>query len=247
MKIDGEMTPIVAKAARASQSTVCDADERWQKTQSEQELTQALCSIIDEGISSAIPFRRRDYESDAMMRALFEKGGLTLPKVSRTVPSTGDAQVLVICNSTSAESLLTCVRREFPSFNLLPVNCQDAREILESGAAVDQIHFVLLLLTEGVFANGGQAPELSLIEQTIGQFWDPPSGRDKIVTVYSEQDGWCFVSGTNGLPLMVKDCIAQHEALAYRSSATRDDKPYRTEHEEIAFVAKLRDKLVRLV
>lgn len=73
----------------------------------------AICSMIDDKLPDAIPYRRRDYEAEAFTRELCRRNGLVLPpkeqQASKSVTplSTLSAEQQAIAAALLAESVST--------------------------------------------------------------------------------------------------------------------------------------------
>ena len=71
-----------------------------------------MCALweLDECLPDAVTYRRRDFEVDAMMRALVARSGLVVPSKPPSEVWPADRRalcVLVICDSTTGRGLLS--------------------------------------------------------------------------------------------------------------------------------------------
>lgn len=204
------------------------------------EVPPAICTMIDDNLRNAVTFRRRHFEAEAMMRALCERCGLTLPtdRAEAKPPPAATLTVFVICHKDQGFKILRTLQGE------LEVRKAEKRRggnielstLPEKLATADR---VLLLLTRGVL----EQPSLGQLQQVLEQ-QSIDDHKDRIVALYSdeEEDGSAWTFGCEehrSAPAQVKACLDEHEAITWRPHDP--DGPGR--HEFPAMVGHLVEKL----
>jgi serine/threonine protein kinase len=173
-----------------------------------------ICQMIDDHLPNAVTYRRRDFETESMMRELCQRTGLLLPQISSPVfpPDKQALRVFLIYNRSTGDTTASALRDAIKGVQFT----EDPDDL----ATADR---VLLVLTAGILKIGeldreyskGSTPPIELLERAIQM--DADSGHDRILALYSETAGWKFgceeqcESSDN-----VQDCLNQHEAVAYR-------------------------------
>eukprot|EP01043_Picozoa_sp_COSAG02_P010791 COSAG02_NODE_387_length_23294_cov_52.630610_13_plen_1964_part_00 len=203
------------------------------------EVPEQICKAIDECLSDAITYRRRDFEFDAMMHALCKRNGLILsaPPSAQWPPGrAGDIDVFVIANDHSSDVLVE-LETELQSrsreriagrLNFIRASPQPEPTALRTADCI------LLCLSREIL----QSPYVDQLDYAIRL--DEHAGIDRITAIYSETAGWSF-----GCPEHrsareeIQQCLDAHEALIFRPKA------YDTtcEHEFPAMVRQLERRL----
>ena len=192
------------------------------------ELALEFCKLIDDNLEKAVIYRRRNYESEAMARAIWERHGEQLPTPEMApLVCTVPVKLFVICESKNetAEMMRRQICDRLCLGNHITI-CVDM-------ASSDK---VLVLLIEGVLQCGGHS--LSQIEECL--CYDQAHGKDRVCFVDNENAGWSFGGLEHtGSSATVKCAINEHESLHYREPS--EDGPSR--HEFPAMVNELRARL----
>jgi hypothetical protein len=165
-----------------------------------------ICKMIDDHLHDAVPYRRRDFEQEAMMRALCERNGVSLPQLPLVVsdgwgPGGEPVVVYVICNMASAAGVLVEIKQSI------------------QGEVGDKVVFtnelakatrVLIILTAGVLEL---EPCVSDLEKVVCM--DEANQTDRVVTMYSPELGWEF-GAAHSVP-RIENCLNDHEAIRVRA------------------------------
>ena len=225
----------------------------WRASESYQALDPGTCGLLEhmleEHLPSAIVFRRRDFEAEAMIRELCLRRGngderltLQLPTVvDQPTPQGGQpdaldsnhrVKVFFIRNPDTTAEMAAALRdglRAAPAVGWLLELVTEPAELASAG-------MVLVLLTAGVLAQGSDS--LAQLEACIAQDAAGLVPRDRLAMVYSV-DSWSFAGvEKQTAPAPVQDAINAHEAVTYRAPTADGNR-----HE---FPAMLRRLLLHL-
>ena len=200
-----------------------------------------ICLAIDNALSKMIIYRRRDYETDAMLKELCRLSGASLPIDTTTdVVNTSDVNLIeskivvhVLCRrggkGDMADILVAALQRT--SKNIIVQ--EDPTQLLSADK-------VLVLLTENVLNGDKDSCLLDLIKiiETDKQIG---GGLDRLIFVcQTEAKGWIFGNQRNpdiaSAPKCVQEALNDHEAVTFRSNRYR--------HEFTAMVEHLQEKIV---
>jgi serine/threonine protein kinase len=98
--------------ARRSVTVTRDSDHPWQSQRSGEELTAMLCDAIDQNLEKAVVYRRRAFESAAMMKELCNRNSAQLPpwtqqnKLQASLTFDSSTKVLVLHNDETAHAMI---------------------------------------------------------------------------------------------------------------------------------------------
>ena len=228
------------------QQTVCRVPADVAGSQFDK-LPSAIRDAINASLKTAVIYRRRDFEQEAMMRELCARNGVALPPINPRedllVSSAHDSIVVfVVCQKSTAGSMLTDILDELQACdeivlsNLDELQACDELVVPSDPADIDKASKVLLLLSPNVLTP----PSLELLEKVLRI--DEDTRTDRICAVFDERTGWRFgCAEQKGAPEIVQNCLAAHEALAYRPKDRTNRLPHR--HEFPAFIRKLLQNL----
>eukprot|EP01044_Picomonas_judraskeda_P001313 COSAG03_NODE_76_length_14245_cov_10.406122_9_plen_1576_part_00 len=205
-----------------------DCTVSWQQSLGNDALAEHISQMIDTQLPTAVTYRRRDFEQRAMMRELCRRNGVMLPLESAELWPVGKTPicVAVLCNLDSASGMLTELR-EALSF------AEHVTLVTDPGLLAEADR-VLVLLTAGILEDPHLLGHLEEVIQI-----DMAAQQDRIVAMFSEAAGWKFgCDEHNSAPSVVKACIDDHEAIAYRAK-----DPGANCHEFPAMLAQLLRKL----
>ena len=143
--------------------------------------------------------------------------------------------MLLVCNELMAGEMVADLSRELMATEQVELSAAAGRR--GSGVfAEEDADKVLVLLTAGVMT---EHETLSALERVLAA--DAATGADRVVLVFHEAAGWKFGCAEQiGAPLVVRRCLEEHEAIAYRP---RDEGGSRR-HEFPAMVRQLMKKLI---
>jgi hypothetical protein len=79
----------------------------WQTQQSDAELLACVCGAIDEHLSAAVTYRRRNFEQAAMMREICFRNGVLLPQTEAVQPLARRIQIAAIFNPKTAAQMFS--------------------------------------------------------------------------------------------------------------------------------------------
>jgi hypothetical protein len=174
-----------------------------------------ICKMVDDHLRDAVPYRRRDFEQEAMMRALCERNGVSLPQLPLVVSdgwgTDGEIVVYVICNMESAAEVLVEIKQS--------INQEVGNKVMFTNELAKATR-VLVLLTAGLLEL---EPCVSDFEEVVRV--DEANQTDRIVTMYSPELGWEF--GATHSNSRIEKCLNDHEAIRVR--ARDEDGPSRHE------------------
>lgn len=229
---------------------------------------EKVCEVVDDCLDMAVPYRRRDFEADAMVLALCARMGLRFPDKISAVDTTneptwrgGGGSAGVEAGATaeiSGAKLRVAVigTRSFSEFEgifdgplmespflkelkKLPGLCFE--EATEATVSADDIK-VLVLLSKGVLTG----TTLALLEAALAQ-----GDANRLVFVCRAgppsclpSEGWSFNPALNpelnGAPLGVKASLDDNEAVTFRAPSSGG-----ASHEFSALIAHLGERLGR--
>ena len=181
----------------------------------------ACAQLVDDNIRSAIIFRRRKHEADAMLSELCARNGAMIPQ-----PVTSDvlhdvremSHVFIIGTDTVGQG--DVMRTSIAS----RMNETSAGR-LQEGTDLASADAVLVLLAEGVLKCGSAS--LSHIETAMQQ--DSANGYGRFVFAYSAARGWIFGGAEQETASQnIQQTLRSHEALSYRmpsNGASRHEFP----------------------
>eukprot|EP01043_Picozoa_sp_COSAG02_P048673 COSAG02_NODE_4806_length_4956_cov_159.570929_3_plen_356_part_00 len=210
-------------------------------------LPSAIRDAINASLTSAVIYRRRDYEQEAMMRELCARNGVALPAINLhedLLASTAQDSIVVyvVCHKSTAGSMLTDILDELQTCDeIVLANLDELQTCDEIVAPSDRVDIgkatkILLLLSPNVLTP----PSLEVLEQVLQI--DEDTRTDRICAVFDERTGWRFgCPEQKGAPEIVQNCLAAHEALAYRPQDRSNRLPDR--HEFPAFMRQLLQNL----
>lgn len=181
---------------------VMDDEVPWQSSRGNEQLCKVIADTIDDCLASAVTYRRRDFEQEAMMREVCRRNGIVLPAlpVQRRPASQPPVRVAAICNPETSADMLDDLKMALQSTERV--------EVTQNLHSADR---VLLLLTAGVLK---QTASVEHLEQTIER--DKAAHTDRIVAIFNEET-WRFGNQEHkSAPARVQECINDHEALTYR-------------------------------
>lgn len=233
-----------------------DPEDAWQAEQGDEALTRLLCATIDRALLSAVNYRRRDYEQEAMMRELCRRNGVVLPSLSASATTSSHispaspgraTRVFVIHSGSGAEILCE-----------LSAGLKETQLVLTVDPAdLETADRILVVLTSGLLADG--SPSLAQLQTAIeldeamaaSQAGDVRGGlvrtvsrlkrQDRIVLLFSGQAGWSFgCAEAQRAPARVQQCLDDHEAIAFRQRAPASSAAH---HEFPAMLRQLLRKL----
>ena len=222
-----------------------DGGRRWKKANSTDEIAVPveLAAALDASLATAIVFRRRDYEFDAMLRELCARRGVTLPPkdhnhaspstpaapaaTSSAPPGAGAVRVGVVhlpdtggCIFSELTAAFACLAAEDRRLVHLSTDCADTDS-------------VLVLLTPGVLRPDGEP--VALLEAALKL--DAKRRVDRAVFVYSQD--WVFgCDEQKAASAVVQSALAEHEALAWRPLSAN------AAHEHVALMQQLASRLL---
>ena len=205
------------------------------------EVPKRICEMIDSRLSEAVTYRRRDFETDSMMRELCRRNGVHLPHQPSVLstrihidaaPSEHhpSVSVFIICNEDTGAAMLKDLRLALETSSHINVAVEPSE--------LDSVDCILLLLSAGALST---KPLDEYLERAIAT--DKAASRDRIEMVFSKQAGWVFGCAEHKAASdAIRACIDAHEAMEFRP---RDDTgPNR--HEFYAMVEQLVLKLCRV-
>jgi serine/threonine protein kinase/ankyrin repeat protein len=187
---------------------------------------------IDDHLDDAVPFRRRAYEQDGMMRAICQRCEWKIPPNPACVDTSKEFTIFAIFNtSTIFQQLRDGISSRLPGVRLTT----DTAEL--SGAK-----YVLVMLTKGVIVE-----HEALLMQAIQE--DKTNRVDRLVFLKKElifdgvkqHDAWDFGSHEQKRVSDINMAVNAHEALPYRPKVAASSR-YR--HEYSLMVGELLEKLV---
>lgn len=212
-------------------------DERFVKNQTGAmtAVPPRVTQMIDQHLTSAVPYRRRDYEQRGMMRELCRRNGVALPSIPYPAWPAGvrPLRVAFIANPhgcRTAAAMHADLKQGLQSFpdriELMPEN--------QSQAQLDTADRIILLLSSGLL----QEPALSTLEATVR--FDAEAGQERMLPIYYPGD-WTFGGREHmSAPEQICAWLNEHEALCYRP---KDDSGGMSHHE---FGVMLDHMLVKL-
>jgi hypothetical protein len=170
------------------------------------EVEPKICKMVDDHLHDAVPYRRRDFEQEAMMRALCERNGVSLPQLPCGVsdgwgPDKEPVVVYVICNMASAAEVLIEIKQS--------IRDEVGDKVMFTNELARATR-VLVLLTAGVLELGRCVSDLETVVRA-----DEANQTDRVVTMYSPELGWEF-GATHSEPRIEK-CLNDHEAIRVRA------------------------------
>ena len=187
-----------------------------------------VVKAIDDNLDNAIPYRRRAYEQDGMMREICKRCNWSLPAMAEhraltTLKILPTFTVFVVYNSANSgrlifEDICQAMSISCPNIKLSgdPADAAGARNCL-------------LILTTGVLELHGNIMLRMLRE-------DKQSGKNRFVHMYQpvlwegvrQGDAWVFGGSEQKKQKELNDAIDCHEALPYRRNIGVDSR-YRHE------------------
>jgi ankyrin repeat protein/serine/threonine protein kinase len=179
-----------------------------------------IVKAIDDHLDDAVPFRRRAYEQDGMMRAICQRCEWKIPPKPACVNTSKEFTIFAICNtSTIFQELRDGISGKLPGVRLTA----DTAEL--SGAK-----YVLVVLTKGVIVD-----HEVLLMQAIQE--DKTNRVDRLVFVKKEplfdgikqHDAWEFGSEEQKRVSDINMAVNAHEALPYRPKVVSGSR-YRHEY-----------------
>ena len=215
----------------------------------------AVCSAIDAALVDSIPFRRRDFEVDAMLReVLFRFACIPLPPPGRLPPLPGESSGAPLaapnidesCCTTSMRALEVHVIHEQTTGDPIVKALQSVvagSPDLDFRVGLNEIDFaekILVVLTPGVLRynpsiHTEESSSLKVLEKCLRA--DHAAGTDRLVFIYDSDAGWAFGCPEHrGAPTIVADALNDHEALTWRTP----DPSGPSRHEFPALLQKLR-------
>jgi hypothetical protein len=218
--------------------------------------------MVNENLPQAVTYRRRDYEQDAMMRALCERNGVMLPPAAEHV-RTGvggaaeqtdepepepklepepemepepepEAPAVGLVRAAATSVFLVCSEAVTGSPML-----HDLRQALSASGVVELVDDAAALASAErvlVFLSVGVlgGTSLALLEEAL--HLDRERGDDRLVLTYAAELGWSFgCAEQKGASATVREALDSHEAVTYRPR----DEGGRSRHEFPAMVAHL--------
>ena len=189
-------------------------------------------------LPSAIVFRRRDYETDAMLRELCTRRGLRLPAPHRpqlgqepsgtVLRRVGTARariaVLVICSDSGSGDEMRAA--------LAPATLHAlSTAAITEATALDDADKVLVLLSAGVLAGGSAS--LQTLQRCLAD--DKKNTQDRVVLVFMPENNLFESEEKRSAPKHVKDALGSHEAIPFRPP----NENGRSHHEYRAMVGEL--------
>jgi serine/threonine protein kinase len=193
----------------------------WKKANSSDEIAvpTALAAAIDASLATAVVFRRRDFEFDAMLRELCARRGVPLPPRDDASAPSGVAQVAVVHWPASGGRILSELAAAFAR-----LAAEDGRLQVQLSADVEGSDAILVLLTPGVISRLEAALRLQL-------------DAHRIVFLYSSE--WVFDCAEHkAASAAVQSALAQHEALPWRPWSIN------AEYEHAALMRELASRLL---
>ena len=173
----------------------------------------AICKMIDDNLSDAVTYRRRDYETESMMAELCARNKIVLPCQPMVLPAHGGQplRVFVISNrehnagaATIVGDLMVAMQSNFSTHIELTDD--------ETALSLSEADRVLLLLSSGVLEVGRTQLRQLLDVLTLDE-----NKHDRLVAVYSEEAGWSFGCAEQKAACKeVQDALNDHEAITYR-------------------------------
>ena len=191
-----------------------------------------IAKAIDDHLDDAVPFRRRAYEQDGMMRAICQRCRWKIPMKPTDMDTSKMFTVFVIfITQTIFEELRDGIAGRLPGVRLTA-----------DTAELSCAKYVLVVLTKGVIDK-----RKSLFMQAIEE--DKTNRVDRLVFVKKEfifdgvkqDDAWEFGSHEQKRASDINMAVNAHEALPYRPKVASSSR-YR--HEYPLMVGELLEKLV---
>jgi serine/threonine protein kinase len=200
------------------------------------EVYKKICDAVDAALPKSLTYRRRDYETDAMLKQICLHAGVALPAAvqqlqpPQSLNSTKHTLVFVICRRGALgdiADLLISALAAAPGITLT-----------EDATLLQSADKVLVLLTEGVLQEARLAQLITVLE------CDDEMCRDRLVFVCQPQRaGWTFGlhnPDVAAAPDRVQAALNDHEAVTYRALAPQTG----SRHEFQAMTDHLLGKLV---
>ena len=168
-----------------------------------------ICAAVDAALPNAIVYRRRDYETDAMLRELCVRAGVPQPPIPPIAALTRAIEVFAVCHRGGrSDAMADCV------LDVL----NDTFDVTEDETRLPHATAVVVLLCEGSLAPGST----SLFNLVAALQQDRAEGltKDRLVFVCPPpSDGWTFGDGNPDIrnaPVEVKNALSDHEAITFR-------------------------------
>ena len=203
----------VDQSANSPRSFSCDSPADHAK----------ICAAIDAALPSAVIYRRRDYETDAMIQELCRRNGVTfprhmitsLPHSTQNLAGTGLSVFVIACRQGRGGDMVD---------SLIPALRASSILVSEDPSTLSHADKVLVLLSEGVLAPA--SPSLALMMQALEQDRHSRMGgaampTDRLVLACrTTQEGWVFGSANPDVaaaPSEVQTALNDHEAITFRA------------------------------
>ena len=168
-----------------------------------------------------LPYRRRDFEANAMILQVLAKAGELgcdwakhVPKdalssgVNNSSSNNGTRKLILICDTSEEAGASTMELRQDMNNELKQTLAQCNVEIVDN---VEEATHALVVLTGGLLRDGSSLMEH--LDDIVNKL--APS---EIVYTYSMDAGWDFGAFYGRPASKLKASIAEHEALVYRSN-----------------------------
>lgn len=188
----------------------------------------AIRDAINKSLPNAVIYRRRDFEQEAMLRALCARNDVVLPSnlgSEFVAPSTScpAITVFVICNPITAKTMLADLTEA------LEAETSGRLTVTRNAAELETADKVLLLLSADVLTP----PALDQLEEALRV--DKEKNKDRVCAVFDEDAGWRFgCPEQKSASAAVQNCLTAHEALAYRPRDRSNRLPNRHEFPAMA-------------
>ena len=165
-----------------------------------------------------LPYRRRDFEANAMILQVLAKAGELGCKWAKHVPkdalssgennssSNGTRKLILICDTSEEAGASTMELRQDMNNELKQTLAQCNVEIVDD---VEEATHALVVLTVGLLRDGSLL--MTQLDDIVNKL--SPS---EIVYTYSMDAGWDFGAFYGRPASKLKASIAEHEALVYR-------------------------------
>ena len=167
-----------------------------------------------------LPYRRRDFEANAMILQVLAKAGELGCKWAKHVPkdalssgennrsSNGTRKLILICDTSEEAGASTMELRQDMNNELKQTLAQCNVEIVDD---VEEATHALVVLTVGLLRDGSLL--MAQLDDIVNKL--APS---EIVYTYSMDAGWDFGAFYGRPASKLKASIAEHEALVYRAN-----------------------------
>ena len=200
------------------------------------EVYQQICQAVDAALPNSLTYRRRDYETDAMLKQICLHAGVALPAAiqqlqpPQSLNSTKHTLVFVICRRGA--------RGDIADLLISALAAAPNTTLTEDANLLGSADKVLVLLTEGVLQEARLTQLITVLE------CDDEMCRDRLVFVcQSQRAGWTFGLDNPDVaaaPDRVQAALNDHEAVTFRALAPQTG----SRHEFQAMTDHLLGKLV---